>query len=89
MRSSLTHDEVLALAQLQRLRASGTAAQAPTPGSVRALVDHRLAEPDEYGGARITERGTQHLAELARRGVVRRAERSAATRPASPFRRRR
>lgn len=72
--------EQAALAALQAWKRSGTAPPALRPEVRRRLEIERLAQADEFGQTRITERGEQRLHGLDR--VIGHAG------PASPYRRR-
>lgn len=72
--------EQAALTALQAWKRSGTAPPVISPGVRRRLEIERLAQPDEFGQTRITERGEQRLHGLDQ--VI------GHTGPVSPYRRR-
>lgn len=69
MRSPLRKQEIIALAELRKAKLSGESLP-PMPSQIAGkLTSHRFAQPDEYGGLAITERGEQHIRELLLSGA--------------------
>lgn len=66
MAISSKRQEQAALAALQEFKRFGTAPLAIGPGVRRRLEIERLAQADEFGQTRITERGEQRLHGLDR-----------------------
>lgn len=68
MAAYLKTEDLEVLMQLHHFHLTGEAGPEPSRHSISRLEAERLVEPDEYGGVRLTERGTKHIKEILRSG---------------------